>query len=101
MIESSTHIQSLFQQNPIARELSAAQPVEDSDFGDIMKQVLNHVNSLQQDSSARMEAVETGASDDLLGAMIASQKASLSFQSLLQVRNKVVAAYEEVMRMQV
>ena len=103
MIESSTQAQSLFQQNPIAREIMEGQPARSDTpgFGDIMKQVLNHVNSLQQDSSSRMEAVETGASDDLLGAMIASQKSSLAFQSLLQVRNKVVSAYEEVMRMQV
>ncbi|MTI13482.1 flagellar hook-basal body complex protein FliE [Sansalvadorimonas verongulae] len=103
MIESNTQIQSLFQQTPIASGVTEGQPASSKTpgFDDIMKQVLNHVNSLQQDSSNRMEAVETGASDDLLGAMIASQKSSLAFQSLLQVRNKVVSAYEEVMRMQV
>ena len=106
-MESNIQIQSLFKQNPIAQELTTKigdglpATSDNPGFGDIMKQVLSHVNSLQKDASSRMEAVETGASDDLLGAMIASQKSSLSFQSLLQVRNKVVAAYEEVMRMQV
>ncbi|WP_211827043.1 flagellar hook-basal body complex protein FliE [Kistimonas asteriae] len=70
-------------------------------FSSLLKQALDHVNSLQQDSSNRMHAIETGASTDLVGAMIAAQKSSLSFQALMQVRNKVVSAYEEVMRMQI
>ena len=70
-------------------------------FSSVLKQALDHVNSLQQDSTSRMRAIETGASTDLVGAMIAAQKSSLSFQALMQVRNKVVSAYEEVMRMQI
>ncbi len=70
-------------------------------FSSVLKQALDHVNSLQQDSSSKMRAIETGASTDLVGAMIAAQKSSLSFQALMQVRNKVVSAYEEVMRMQI
>ena len=48
-----------------------------------------------------MTAVETGQSDDLVGAMIASQKASLSFNALMQVRNKVVTSFEEILKMPV
>ena len=40
-----------------------------------------------------------GASDDLVGAMVESQKASVAFSALMQVRNKVTGAFEEVMRM--
>ncbi|CAM3440660.1 flagellar hook-basal body complex protein FliE [Parendozoicomonas haliclonae] len=101
--QSINQVQSLFQESPLSREIMANQPAgtDAPGFGEVMKKVLDHVNSLQADAGNRMEAVETGQSTDLLGAMIASQKASLSFQSLLQVRNKVVSAYEEVMRMQV
>jgi len=46
-----------------------------------------------------MAAVDSGKSDDLLGAMIDSQKASVSFSALLQVRNKLTTAFDDVMRM--
>lgn len=46
-------------------------------------------------------AVDAGVSDDLVGAMVESQKASVAFSALMQVRNKVTGAFEEVMRMPV
>lgn len=70
-------------------------------FSGAMRQVLDSVNAHQADASSKMTAVETGQSDDLVGAMIASQKASLSFSALMQVRNKVVASFDEVMKMPV
>lgn len=70
-------------------------------FSGAMRQVLDSVNAQQADASQRMSAVETGKSDDLVGAMVASQKASLSFSALMQVRNKVVASFEDVMKMPV
>ena len=70
-------------------------------FSGAMRQVLDSVNAQQVDANNRMTAVETGQSDDLVGAMIASQKASLSFSALMQVRNKVVASFEDVMKMPV
>jgi flagellar hook-basal body complex protein FliE len=70
-------------------------------FSGAMKNVLDMVNGHQSLASKKMTAVETGQSDDLVGAMIASQKASLSFSALMQVRNKVVASFEDVMKMPV
>ena len=46
-----------------------------------------------------MAAVDSGQSDDLAGAMIESQKASVAFSALLQVRNKLTTAFDDVMRM--
>ena len=66
-----------------------------------MRQVLDTVNEHQSVASAKITAVETGESDDLVGAMIASQKASLSFSALMQVRNKVVMSFEDIMKMPV
>ncbi|MCK5893229.1 MAG: flagellar hook-basal body complex protein FliE [Endozoicomonadaceae bacterium] len=74
---------------------------EQASFSSLLKQALDNVNGMQQHANSRMQAIETGASTDLVGAMIASQKATLSFQALMQVRNKVITAYEEVMRMQI
>ncbi|MBY6199172.1 flagellar hook-basal body complex protein FliE [Vibrio hangzhouensis] len=70
-------------------------------FSGAMKNVLDMVNQHQSVASQKMTAVETGQSDDLVGAMIASQKASLSFSALMQVRNKVVASFEDIMKMPV
>ncbi len=70
-------------------------------FSSAMSEVLNIVNQHQTAASSKMTAVETGQSDDLVGAMIASQKASLSFDALIQVRNKVVGSFDDLMKMPV
>ena len=70
-------------------------------FSQAMTNVLDTVNQHQSVASQKMTAVEMGASDDLVGAMIASQKASLSFNALMQVRNKVVMSFEDIMKMPV
>ncbi|EKO3629078.1 flagellar hook-basal body complex protein FliE [Vibrio metschnikovii] len=70
-------------------------------FSQAITNVLDTVNRHQSIASQKMEAVDTGKSDDLTGAMIASQKASLSFNALMQVRNKVVTSFEDVMKMPV
>ncbi|HDM8223013.1 TPA: flagellar hook-basal body complex protein FliE [Vibrio campbellii] len=70
-------------------------------FSQAMTNVLDTVNQHQSVASQKMTAVETGASDDLVGAMVASQKASLSFNALMQVRNKVVMSFEDIMKMPV
>lgn len=70
-------------------------------FSSLVKQALDTVNSQQKAAADFATDIETGKSKDLLGAMLAGQKASLSFQALVQIRNKAVAAYEEIMRMQV
>lgn len=70
-------------------------------FSQAMTNVLDTVNQHQSVASQKMTAVETGKSDDLVGAMVASQKASLSFNALMQVRNKVVTSFEDIMKMPV
>jgi flagellar hook-basal body complex protein FliE len=57
------------------------------------------VDAQQHQSSAAMAAVDSGQSDDLVGAMIESQKASVSFSALLQVRNKLATAFDDIMKM--
>ena len=69
-------------------------------FGEIMSQAINKVNDVQQTSSAMATAYEKGeAGVDITDVMIASQKASVSFQAMVQVRNKLVDAYRDVMNM--
>lgn len=81
-----------------------AKPISDTDsggeFAAMLKQSIDSVNQAQQTSSKLAQAFETGQSDvSLAEVMIASQKASVSFQAMLQVRNKLIDAYKDVMSM--
>ena len=69
-------------------------------FGDLFKQAINSVNETQQQSSALATAYEKGDPKvSLAQVMVASQKASVSFQAITQVRNKLVEAYQDIMNM--
>ncbi|MDT8371425.1 MAG: flagellar hook-basal body complex protein FliE [Gammaproteobacteria bacterium] len=72
------------------------------DFSGLLKTAVNQVNETQQAAGKLKTAFEMGDPNvSLADAMIASQKASVAFEATLQVRNKLVRAYEEVMRMSV
>jgi flagellar hook-basal body complex protein FliE len=71
-----------------------------ADFGALLKQSIDQVNEIQQEASAMREAFEKGEGDmDLAQVMIAAQKSSLSFEAMVQVRNKLIEAYKDVMNM--
>lgn len=75
---------------------------EKSNFGQLLNQAVNGVNELQANSKSLVTAYEQGAENvALTDVMIASQKASVSFQAMVQVRNKMVEAYRDVMNMPV
>lgn len=71
----------------------------DSKFNSVLGEALNKVNDLQMDSGARTNAYVSGESTDLVGTMVASQKANLGFQALVATRNRVVSAYQDIMNM--
>jgi len=69
-------------------------------FGDIFGNAIDKVNETQKASGALAIAYEQGDPNvDITDVMIASQKASISFQAMLQVRNKLVDAYRDVLNM--
>lgn len=71
-------------------------------FGQMLDQAVNKVNNVQQTSSSLAKAYELGDPNvDITDVMVASQKASVSFQSMVQVRNKLIDAYRDVMNMPV
>lgn len=83
-----------------AQNKQAAPQAQEAGFGDMLKQSINEVNRLQQASSDIKTAFDTGSKDvNLAQVMIAAQKSSLSFEAMVQVRNKLVEAYKEVMNM--
>ena len=70
-------------------------------FGEIFKQAMQEVSQTQKASDKMTSDLATGQVENIHEVMIASEKASLSLELTMQVRNKVVEAYQEVMRMQV
>jgi flagellar hook-basal body complex protein FliE len=75
-------------------------PTGNSDFSALLQQSIAAVNSTEQQAGKMAVAFETGASNvSLTDVMVAQQKASVSFQATLQVRNKLVEAYKDVMNM--
>jgi len=71
-----------------------------ADFAAMLKQTIGAVNETQQTAGKMTESFESGDTNvSLAEVMVASQKASVSFQAMLQVRNKLVEAYKDVMNM--
>lgn len=70
-------------------------------FLDALKQAWNHVNSLQQQADQVTQAYLAGEIQDVHQVMIAAEQANLALQLTVQVRNKVIEAYQEVARMQI
>ncbi len=85
---------------------NAIQPTQKTNetpgFGDMLKTAVDKVNDLQKETGQLRNAYQAGDPEvDLTSVMIASQKSSVGFQALVQVRNKVVRAYEDIMKMPV
>jgi flagellar hook-basal body complex protein FliE len=73
-----------------------------SDFSSLLKNAIDNVNGLQKNSNQLATAVEMGDPNvSLAQAMIAGQKSSIAFEATVQIRNKLVEAYKEVMSMPV
>jgi flagellar hook-basal body complex protein FliE len=69
-------------------------------FADTLRSALDEMGELQSDASTKVTDVLEGNGGDVHSALIAVEKADLSFQLMLQVRNKIVSAYQEISRMQ-
>ena len=70
-------------------------------FEDALKEAFRGVDAMQKSAQSSMESLLRGESEDLHKIALDHQRASLSFDLFLQVRNKAVTAYQEIMRMQV
>lgn len=70
-------------------------------FADTLKDAVGSVNELQKASDKFAQNVATGKTDDVAGAMIAAERADIALRVMVQVRNKIIDAYQEVMKMQV
>lgn len=68
-------------------------------FDDVMQEAIGKISQIQQDAETAVKELVSGG--DITQAIISMEKADLSFQLMVEVRNKLLNAYEEIMRMQV
>lgn len=71
-----------------------------NNFLDTLKSAISEVDTQQDDAQTKVANLLEGKGEDVHTAMIAVERAQLSFQLMMQLRNKVVAAYQEIARMQ-
>jgi flagellar hook-basal body complex protein FliE len=70
-------------------------------FVDLLKDSISKVGELEKEADKEVEKLAKAESQDISGTMIAIEKADLTFQMMMQIRNKIITAYEEIMRTQV
>jgi flagellar hook-basal body complex protein FliE len=87
--------------NPASLQSSTGISKEGSpEFLDVLHSAMDDMQQLQGQAEAKVAGVLNGNGADVHSAMIAVEKADLSFQLMMQVRNKIVSAYQEISRMQ-
>ena len=89
------------QQNTNVNRVEMNKEAGKSDFSQMLKTAIQDVNTMQIKSDQDTAKLVMGENVDLHNVMISAQKASISLQATIEVRNKIVEAYQEVMRMQV
>jgi len=70
-----------------------------SDFSEALRQAVDRVDRLQRDADAAAQSFAVAENRDVAGTLIAVEKANIAFQLTLQIRNKLLEAYQEIMRM--
>jgi len=82
-------------------ERPLAETAKTPGIGEQVSSAMNKVNELQQNANTMAEQVASGNVEDVHKAMIAMEQASMAMDFTLQVRNKVLEAYQEIMRTQI
>lgn len=70
-------------------------------FADTLNEAIGTVNQLQKASDKGMQELATGRTDNIAEVMIATEKADIALKLMVQVRNKIIDAYQDIMKMQV
>lgn len=85
---------------PLAGLSSSGKVQQSAGFHDLLQKAIGKTEASRAAANIATEQFVTGENQDLHSTVLATQQASLDFELLLQVRNKVVQSYQEVMRMQ-
>jgi|YNPMSStandDraft_1061717.scaffolds.fasta_scaffold05695_6 flagellar hook-basal body complex protein FliE len=76
-----------------------AAPVEKADFAGVLRQAIERVEGLRREADASVMKLLAGENEEVHQTVLAVQKAELAFELFVEIRNKVVQAYQEIMRM--
>lgn len=88
--------------NPASRASAAGGGVEEpAPMGEMVRAIADKVNASQEREDMAAEAFERGETTDIAGVVLMAQRASIDFEATLQVRNKLLAAYKEIMNLQI
>jgi flagellar hook-basal body complex protein FliE len=87
-------------QVPSPAAVDAGNDIGGLNFGDVLKNAVNTVDSLHNNASTQVNNLLQGGNGDMNDVMIAVEKADVSFQLMMQVRNKIVSAYQDIEKMQ-
>ncbi|MCF7800580.1 MAG: flagellar hook-basal body complex protein FliE [Candidatus Marinimicrobia bacterium] len=77
------------------------QDVDEPGFADVLTEFLNSVNDKQFTAVAKTNEIISGESQDLISVMSSVEESRLSFQLLLEIRNKLLESFKEIQRMQI
>ena len=80
---------------------TAAPATRAGDFGSALRNALSEVNAQQGQANSMTEAYERGETTDIAAVMLSRQQASIGFEATLQVRNRLLSAYKDIMSMPV
>jgi len=87
--------------NLLTKGLGTPQSTGTASFRDLLEKSLGEVNDLQSVAEEKINKFATGEVSDVREVMVAVEEANLAFQFTLQIRNKIVEAYQEISRLQV
>jgi flagellar hook-basal body complex protein FliE len=84
-----------------ASGVGSQKPTGSVSFREVLEKSLGEVNNLQSEAEQKIQKFATGEITDLREVMVAAEEANLAFQFTLEIRNKIVEAYQELFRLQV
>lgn len=101
MINAISPFQAQSIQDSQSQGVQSPKQNQQTSFSDFLKQSINEVNSMQIKSDQMTAALAEGKNVQLQDVMIAAEKASVTMLTTIEIRNKAVEAYQEMMRMQI
>ncbi|MGE3180331.1 MAG: flagellar hook-basal body complex protein FliE [Phycisphaerae bacterium] len=88
-------------QNLLKKNADTAPANVGSDFAEMLRSQLERVNTIQNEADEGLQKVLTGESENLTEVFVATRKAEVAFSLLMEIRNKMVEAYEELRQLRV
>lgn len=86
---------------PERQEIATGKEGEKQSFADVLSNAINSVDETMKTSNQQVQAFIAGETDNVHDVMISMQRAQISFEMMVEIRNKAVETYQEISRMQI